>query len=259
MLRAGNRSPMTLDGTRTFILGAQRPVVIDPGPDDVAHLAALERLLGDAEPAAILLTHGHSDHAGNAIALAERTGAPILMGRGAPRPPFAEESVARWLADHDVVEFDGGALDAISTPGHAPEHLCFVYRHPDGRRALFAGDLFLGVGDTTLVSYPAGNVAAYLRSLDVVTRLAPYVIYPAHGPPLRRPERTIARYRAHRMQRIAAVREALRSHPEAGAEALVERVYGADLDPRLHRAALGSIQAMLVYLTAETGDQWRAE
>src|SRR5690606_24330827 len=111
-------------------------------------------------PAAILLTHAHSDHAGNAIALADRTGAPILMGRGARRPPFAEERVSRWLADGDVVEFDGGALEAISTPGHAPEHLSFAYRHSDGRLALFAGDLFLGAGDTTLVSHPAGSVAA---------------------------------------------------------------------------------------------------
>lgn len=255
MVRADNRSPMTLDGTRTFLIGTRRPLVIDPGPEDESHLEAVEQLLAGTKPAGILLTHAHSDHSGNALPLSERTGAPIMMGCGAPRLPFAKPRVARWLSDGDLVEYDSGALEVRATPGHAPEHLSFLYRDAGGRRALFAGDLFLGVGDTTLVSHPAGSVGAYLRSLEAVARLQPTVIYPAHGPPLRQPERAIERYRVHRLARIEEVRRARRRHPGAGAEVLVDLVYGPDLDPRLHKSAVGSIQAMLFYLTAEVEDQ----
>lgn len=251
MLRAGNRSPMTLDGTRTFVLGSRRPLVIDPGPDDETHLEALVQMLGGVPPAAILLTHAHADHAGNAAALAARTGAPIRIGRGALRLPFPRERVDRWLQDGEVLESDGGPLEVHATPGHCPEHVAFLYRPDEASRALFAGDLFLGVGDTTLVSRPAGDVADYLRSLEVVTRLEPTVIYPAHGPALRQPERAISRYRAHRLERIEQVRRARRERPRATAADLLEAVYGSELDPRFRRAALGSIEAVLVYLGEE--------
>lgn len=251
MIRANNRSPMTLDGTRSFVIGSAHPVVIDPGPADEGHLDALERLLAGARPAGILLTHAHSDHAGNAVALAARTGAPILMGKGAPRAPFPPERVSRWLRDGDVVECDAGGVEVHGTPGHAPEHLAFSYRSRSGSRALFAGDLFLGAGDTTLVSHPHGSVGDYLRSLEVVTALQPSLIFPAHGPALRSPERIVSRYRSHRLERIGQVREALRSDPEIGAEELVGLVYGPDLDPRLRSAALGSVQAIRSYLDSE--------
>lgn len=257
MIRAGNRSPMTLDGTRTFLLGDTRPLVIDPGPDDEAHLAAVLRVLPD-RPEAILLTHAHGDHAGAALALARATGAPILMGRGAPRMPLAEGDVARWLEHGEKVPCEAGSLEAIATPGHAPEHFAFLLT-ADGARHLFAGDLFLGVGDTTLVSHPHGSVRDYLRSLEVVDGLRAARIHPAHGPSLRDPERAIARYRAHRLERIEQVRQARRSEPEADEEALVERIYGADLDARLRRAAVGSVRAMLDYLEMGTEDTWRTE
>lgn len=242
---------MTLDGTRTFIVGTDRPVVIDPGPADEAHLDALVQLLGDVAPVAILLTHGHSDHAGNAEALAARTRAPILMAEGASRLPFPRERVSTWLMDGDAVDCDAGPIQARATPGHAPEHLVFLYRNSTGLRALFAGDLFLGVGDTTVVSHPEGSVGDYLRSLEVVTRIRPTVIFPAHGPPLRHPERAVNRYRTHRLERIDQVRRAREEDPDAAAATLLERVYGSDLDPRLRPAALGSIEAILSYLDSE--------
>lgn len=251
LIRANNRSPMTLDGTRSFIIGSAHPVVIDPGPAEEDHLEVLQRVLAGAAPAAILLTHAHADHAGNAVALADRTDAPILMGKGAPRMPFPPARVSRWLADGEVVECDAGPVEVHATPGHAPEHLAFSYRDRSGAHALFAGDLFLGAGDTTLVSHPHGSIGDYLRSLEVIAALQPTVIFPAHGPALRRPERTVARYRAHRMERIGQVREARRGDAGIGAEELVRLVYGPDLDPRLHSAALGSVQAILVYLDSE--------
>lgn len=251
VLRAANRSPMTLDGTRTFVLGTRRPVVIDPGPRDEQHLQTLLRLLDGATPGVILLTHGHADHAGGAPLLAERTGAPIAMGKGAFRLPFAPERVATWLKDGDVVDSEAGPILVLATPGHAPEHLVFLYARPDGRRALFAGDLLLGVGDTTVVSHPEGSVADYLRSLEVVTEARPTVIFPAHGPPLRDPERVIARYRSHRLARIEQVRRLRAEQPDLGAEAMIKRVYGSELDPRLMGAARGSIDAILAHLDAD--------
>ncbi|HEX6924869.1 MAG TPA: MBL fold metallo-hydrolase [Longimicrobiaceae bacterium] len=251
VLRAASRSPMTLDGTRTFVLGTQRPLVIDPGPRDEEHLETLLRLLDGFTPGAILLTHGHADHAGGAPLLAERTGAPIAMGRGALRLPFPVERVTTWLTNGDVLDSDAGPVRVISTPGHAPEHLVFLYVAPDGRRALFAGDLLLGVGDSTVVSHPEGSVSDYLRSLETVTEARPTVIFPAHGPPLRDPERAIARYRSHRLARIEQVRRLRSERPELGAEAMIELVYGPELDPRLLGAARGSIEAILAHLDAD--------
>jgi glyoxylase-like metal-dependent hydrolase (beta-lactamase superfamily II) len=251
-VRAGNRSPMTLDGTRTFVIGARHPVVIDPGPRDETHLRAVEEVLEGAVPRAILLTHAHADHSGNAVALAERTGAPLCMGRGALRLPFESGRVDHWLSDGDRIESDRGALRVVETPGHTPEHLSFLWEN-GGAATLFAGDLFLGVGDTTLVSRPEGSVGEYLGSLDRVAVLRPSVIYPAHGPALRRPEAAIRRFREHRLARIEEVRGVLRRRGRLSAEEMVNRVYGAALDPRLRHSARGSIEAILDYLDRRPG------
>ena len=248
---APNASPMTLDGTRTFVVGRRAPAVIDPGPDDPAHLAAILDALGGATPAAILLTHSHHDHAGAAPALAARTGAPVGMARGAFSLPFAEGVVARWLEDGEATETDAGPLVAVATPGHAPEHLAFAWTDPaTGDRALFAGDAFMGQGDTTLVSPPEGDLAAYLRTLDRVEALAPDVLHPAHGPEIADALAAVARYRRHREERIAQVVQALRRTGPSRPGALVDAVYGAELHPGLRMAAEGSLYAILGYLEA---------
>ena len=248
-LLAQNPSPMTLDGTRTFVVGRQRPVVIDPGPRLRAHLDAVLTALNGVRPVAILLTHAHADHAEAAPALAERTGAPVMMARGTFSAPVAETDVDRWIGDGERIETDTGVLRAVHTPGHAPEHLVFLLE-ADGREddcALFAGDLFMGGADTTLVAAPEGDLTDYLRSLDRVESLRPSVIHPAHGPAIVDALPAIHRYRAHRAERIAQVERALRAGPAVPGE-LIDRVYGAELHPALRGAAEGSLRAILAHL-----------
>jgi glyoxylase-like metal-dependent hydrolase (beta-lactamase superfamily II) len=247
---ASNPSPMTLDGTRTFVVGRERAVVIDPGPDDPAHLDAILAALDGRTPAAILLTHSHPDHADAAPALAARTGAPVRMAVGAPG--FRTDAfVSQRLADGERIETDAGALTAVATPGHAPEHVCFLLTEGPAEhdRALIAGDMFMGGGDTTLVAPPEGSLTDYLASLDRLEALRPGVIHPAHGPPIADGMEAIRRYRAHRAERIEQVVHALRHGPAAPGE-LIDRVYGAELHPQLRGAAEGSLRAILSHLTA---------
>jgi hydroxyacylglutathione hydrolase len=247
MLLAPNAGPMTLDGTRTFIVGRKRPVVIDPGPAIGAHRDAILRALGGIRPIAILLTHSHGDHSQLAPELARETGAPLMIAPGALGGGVEPSSVDRWLVDGDVIDTDAGALHVVPTPGHAPEHVSFHQPEPG---ALFVGDTFMGQGDTTLVSPPEGDLAAYLATLDRVAALKPRVLYPAHGPPITDADEAIRRYRRHREERIAQVVHALRRAGPSHTAGLVDAVYGAELNPALRTAAQGSLEAILGYLAS---------
>ncbi|CAN5820255.1 MBL fold metallo-hydrolase [soil metagenome] len=247
---APNPSPMTLDGTRTFVVGGRAPAVIDPGPDDGNHLARLVAALDGRAPVAILLTHLHPDHAAGAPALASRTGASILQGRPGVATELLSHHPSGVLFDGEAIETDGGPLRAISTPGHSPEHLSFFWsgKHAPGEGALFVGDLLMGSGDTTLVAPPEGDLYDYLVSLTRLEELGASVLYPSHGPPITDPPAALARYRAHRLERIEQVADALAASPEAAAEELVAAIYGSSLHPSLKPAAAGSIRAMMRYL-----------
>jgi glyoxylase-like metal-dependent hydrolase (beta-lactamase superfamily II) len=246
---APNPGPMTLDGTNTWVLaepGADRVVVVDPGPDDPRHLDAVEAALQGRRAARILLTHGHPDHSEGAAALAQRTGAPVLALDPAYR--LGTEG----LAHGDVVEVDGLLLEVVATPGHSPDSLSF---HVPAAGALITGDTVLGRG-TTVVEHPEGTLADYLDSLARLRDLAASTdgswVLPGHGPALADPAGAVTAYLEHRRARLDQVRASLgpawREQDEADVvERVLVEVY-AEVPVSVHPAARLSIRAQLAYL-----------
>ena len=234
-LNAGNAGPFTLDGTRTYRVGRGDAVLLDPGPDVERHVRALVAWVADADQVKVLLTHGHEDHAASARRVAEGLRCPVMGPAGVP-------DVDVILEDGATVETDAGPLVAVHTPGHSADHLGY---HWPARRALFAGDLLLGRGETIWVGEYPGCVADYLASLGRLRALDLSVIYPAHGPALEDVPGTLDRYEAHRRARIRQVEEALESHPEADIDELRMVVYGGTLPPGTGEAARMSLQALI--------------
>jgi glyoxylase-like metal-dependent hydrolase (beta-lactamase superfamily II) len=244
-LVAANPGPLTLDGSRTYVLGAEPCLVVDPGPALADHLDAIEVCLGDLPVAAICITHYHADHAAAAAELALRVGAPL-----AARPRSAELAALDEpeipLTPSSSVAFGGGRLEVVAAPGHCDDHVCF---HWPEARALFAGDVILGEG-TSMIAPPEGDMAAYLATLDRLAALHLDVIYPGHGPPIEQPADKLREYTQHRLEREGQVLEALAAGAATPPE-IRARVY-PDLEVGLHRAAEGSVQAHLDKLVAES-------
>ncbi len=249
---APNADMMTLDGTNTWILrepGAARSVVVDPGPPDESHLAAIAEEAGDV--AVVLLTHHHLDHSEAAKEFASR------MGCGVRALDPEHRLGSEGLAGGDVVEVDDLEIRVVATPGHTADSLSFVL---PAERAVLTGDTVLGRG-TTVVAHPDGQLGAYLDSLDRLHSLAEsrdiVSIWPGHGPVLDDALTALDHYIAHRAQRLAQVEQALaglRSGPRPEGLAadelprrVVEIVY-ADVDPVLWGAAELSVRAQLAHL-----------
>ncbi|CAA9353707.1 MAG: MBL-fold metallo-hydrolase superfamily [uncultured Nocardioidaceae bacterium] len=240
---APNPGIMTLDGTNTWVLrepGGRRSVVVDPGPDDAAHLAAVAEAAGPV--GVVLLTHGHLDHSGGARTFAERVGCGVRALDPAYR--LGQEG----LHDGDVVEVDGLEVRVVGTPGHTSDSLSFVL---PAEAAVLTGDTVLGRG-TTVVAHPDGRLGAYLDSLERLHTLArsreASHVWPGHGPAIDDALAVIDHYLAHRRERLDQVREAVRVlGPDATARAVVEHVY-VDVDPVLWGAAELSVRAQLDYL-----------
>jgi glyoxylase-like metal-dependent hydrolase (beta-lactamase superfamily II) len=238
-LLAPNPSPMTLTGTNTYLVGQAEVAVIDPGPDLPEHVdaivAALERL---GRPAISLVTHHHGDHLPAAIRLRERLGVPV--GGHAELP-----GVDRALAHDDLIILTDARLRALHTPGHTPDHVCYLL---ENESALFAGDLIAGTG-TVVVGSGRGELSAYLASLDLVAEVEAAVLYPGHGPFVDDPARRIAEYQEHRLGRERQVVDALRIGCTSVAD-IVERLY-ADVPRHLHAQAGRNVVAHLMKLEDE--------
>ena len=262
---APNGSPFTYTGTQTYLVGGPDGVaVIDPGPAEADHLAALERAIGGAPVVAILCTHTHRDHSPAAAPLAERTGAPVVgcaplaLDTGGPRAdaPFDRTYAPdKVLADGDRVSGPGWTLTAVATPGHTSNHLCFAL---EGTGALFTGDHVMG-WSTTVVAPPDGDMADYMASLDKLRARGDRVYYPAHGPAVNNPRQLVRGMIGHRRQRERQIVKLLGESPQDIA-AMVPRMYKG-VNEYLWPAAGLSVLAHLIDLerrgvVARSGEVW---
>ena len=246
-LLAPNPSPMTLDGTNTWLIAepdSPSVVVVDPGPDDEGHLRRVHAaaVAGDRRVATILLTHGHPDHSAGAARLAELAGAPVRAADPARRlGPGNSEG----LADGDVVTAAGCELRVVATPGHSADSVCLLL---PADNALFTGDTVLGRGTTVIAA--DGNLGDYLRTLgelrDLTEAREVGLLLPGHGPMLADPIGTLDYYLSHREERLDQVRSALAAGAKTPAE-IVAMIY-TDVDQSVWPAAEWSVRAQLDYL-----------
>ena len=251
-LLARNPSPFTYFGTQTYLVGDGEVVVIDPGPDLPEHVDAIIATLDGRPLAAIACTHTHRDHSPASRALQEATGAPIIGCA-----PLALESIGpradasfdkqyapdKVLADGEAIELGGGKkLVAVATPGHTSNHLCFAFGD-----ALFTGDHVMG-WSTTVVVPPDGDMAAYMRSMDLLRQRKDRIYYPAHGPAVTKPMQLVRGMIGHRMQRERQILKLVGQCP-LDIPDIVANAYPG-LDQRLVPAAGGSVYAHLLDLQA---------
>jgi hydroxyacylglutathione hydrolase len=254
---APNPSPFTFRGTNTYLVGDGPDLaVVDPGPDDAAHLAAILAAVARARVTAIVVTHAHRDHTDLAPALADATGAPVLAfgdARAGLDPAMAAlgdvgggEGVDATfrpdtkLGDGDAIGGTGWRLAALHTPGHIGNHLCLA-----AGDTLLSGDHAMGWA-TSIVSPPDGDMGAYMRALDRLIAAAPARLLPGHGDPVEDGPARLRALRDHRRMREAQIRAALAAGP-ADAAALAARLY-TDLAPGLLPAAARNVLAHLIDL-----------
>jgi len=262
---APNPSPFTYTGTQTYLVGTTDLAAIDPGPDDPEHIAALLAAIGGRKVTAILCTHTHRDHSPAAPAVQAATGAPVIgcaplaiddLGPRADASFDTSYAPNRVLLDGETVSGQGWTLEAVATPGHTSNHLCFAL--PESG-VLFTGDHVMG-WSTTVVAPPDGDMADYMASLDKLMARKDRIYFPAHGEPIERPHRFVRGLIGHRKQREGQILRLLKQ--DIGAiPAMVERMY-AGLDPRLTGAAGRSVLAHLIDLqarglVAQEGEAWK--
>lgn len=245
-LLAPNPSPYTFEGTWVHLIGEERLAILDPGPADSTHLAALVAAIAGRAVDSILVTHTHRDHSPAAAPLSALTGAPVwgcapLVVPGDQEagfdPTYAPD---RILVDGEMFDAAGVRMEAVHTPGHTSNHLCFGWGH-----RLFSGDHVMG-WSTTVVLPPDGHMGAYMASLEKLRGRPESVYYPAHGEPVEDPQRLLRGLFNHRVQRERQLLRLVHEQPSDVAT-LMSRAYPA-LEPRLVPAARATALAHLLTL-----------
>ena len=249
---APNPSHFTYTGTQTYLVGTTDLAVIDPGPDDAEHIAALLSVINGRPVRAILCTHTHRDHSPAARPLADLTGAPIIgcapltLEDDGPRADAAFDATYqpdRILGDGEQVAGEGWTLEAVATPGHTSNHLCFALVEEG---ALLTGDHVMG-WSTSVISPPDGDMADYMRSMQRLLDREDAVYYPAHGDAVDNPRRLVRGMMGHRKQREGQIVRFLERNGASQIPDMVAEMYKG-VDPRLHPAAGRSVLAHLIDL-----------
>lgn len=255
-LVAPNPSMMTGPGTNTYFFGRDEIAVLDPGPIIESHLQSIQDMAG-APIKWILVTHTHPDHSPAALELAKLTGAELL-GRPAPDGEHQDKTFVpdRLLEDGDRVSIDGVEIEAIQTPGHASNHVCYRQCELDW---VFTGDHVID-GSTVVIDPPDGNMKHYLQSLSRLKELQCAALAPGHGEVIDDPRTVIDWIIEHRLEREAKVVAALSSNPGLSSLELVPHVY-KDVDKKLYGWAERSLLAHLLKLehdgaVAQSGESW---
>ena len=254
---ADNPGPFTYTGTGVFIIGGESVCVIDPGPTTEAHMAAIDHALQGRTVSHVLVTHHHVDHSPLAKPLAEKHGCKVYGFGFQPRPPQGGE--VRLEAGDDlsfkpdveirngyIIEGDGWTMEAIHTPGHTSNHLCYALHEEN---TLFSGDHIMG-WSTSVVSPPDGHMGDYLNSLNTVLDRDFEIIRPTHGPAITEVRPFVQAYIDHRILRETQILGAVGSGLDKISD-IVALLY-KDVDKRLHPAAAHSVLSHMIHLR-ETG------
>lgn len=252
---ANNPGPFTFKGTNTYLVGQGEVAVIDPGPEDPDHLNAILEAVSGERISHILITHTHRDHTDGIAPLREHTDAPVLAygDTGKERGAMTTSPSGKAFVDlgfepdslirnGETIEGAGWALDAIFTPGHAPDHLCFALA---GQRLVFSGDHVMG-WSTTVVAPPEGNMGDYLTSLEKLMDRNDKVFFPGHGGRIETPQRAVRAYLMHRKMRESAIYGRLEDGDQFIPQ-IVAKIYPS-LDSKLAPAAALSVLAHLELL-----------
>ena len=248
---ANNPGPFTYLGTGTYIVGRGEVAVIDPGPDDAAHLEAILAAIDGERVSHILVTHHHADHSPLARALKERTGASI-HGLAVASTPEQGDLKLEAGYDHfapditvhggETIAGPGWTIEALHTPGHTSNHICYALHEEN---ALFSGDHIMG-WSTTVITPPDGDMGDYMNSLQAVKDRKFATLWPTHGPPIREVSPFIDAYAAHRREREAQILAELAAG-STRIKDMVPRLYAA-VDQRLWPAAAHSVLAHMLEL-----------
>ena len=261
VITANNASPMTFTGTRSYILGTDNLIVIDPGPENNQHFKSIMDYVGKRKVTDIIITHSHVDHSPLSRRLKNETGASIIGFGSADeaRTSFmkklsssldlgGEEGIDQGLIldekviDKQILNKNDYTIEVIHTPGHLSNHICLSIKE---KKALFSGDHVMGWA-TTLISPPDGDLGSFMKSLEKLSKRDEQVYYPGHGKPVKDPKQMVLAQIAHRRDREIQILKSISKISRTPAE-IVEEVY-VGLNPMLKPAAVRNVLAHLIDL-----------